>query len=161
MSEPLPITSGGETSPKKESFTGMDANTTLWKTIRYFKSSEFDDPSSPGSGLMMNIEFVRILDSIRSDVGFIMPINSGIRTKEHNTAIGGKQNSAHLIGCAADIGCIDSDRRLDIVRSALRHGINRIGIGSNFIHLDIAFNLPQNVMWLYPEKATALNQAPT
>lgn len=124
----------------------------LWQGIKYFKSQEFDDPTAPGSGEKMNIEFIKILDIIRGDCGFAFKIDSGFRSPEHNSQVGGKQASAHLEGCAIDASILDSAQRFAIVKAALIRGIKRIGIGENFIHLDMSFTNPQNVMWLYPKK---------
>lgn len=44
-----------------------------------------------------------VLDSIRNSIGVPMIINSGYRTKEHNTRVGGVPNSQHLLGSAVDV----------------------------------------------------------
>jgi len=130
----------------------------LWEGIKFFKPEEFDDPTEKGSGSKMNIEFVKLLDLIRGDCDFPFEINSGYRTPEHNEQVGGKFDSAHTKGVAADISCNDSVERFAILKAAFNRGVKRIGIGSNFVHLDMSFDLPQGVSWLYPEGATATNQ---
>lgn len=125
----------------------------LWSEVKHFSFGEFDDPTQKDSGLLMNIEFVKILDRIRELVKFPLTINSGFRTEAHNLAVGGKPNSAHTKGLAADIQCSNSSDRYELVGAAYSLGIKRIGEGDSFIHLDISYELPQRVKWLYPPGA--------
>lgn len=118
-------------------------------TLQYFKLEEFDSPDIPGSGTNMNLTFLHIMDRIRGRVGFPCKINSGYRTSERNMQEGGKKNSAHLRGKAADIDAPTSAQKYALVTAALLEGITRIGIGSTFIHLDNDETLPQNVIWTY------------
>lgn len=120
-----------------------------WGEIRHFTPDEFDSPDAKETGLFMNLEFIKILDRIRDKVGFPMHISSGYRTMDHNTIVGGKDGSAHTDGCAADIVADTSGEKFEIVRSAIEQGIRRVGIGKNFVHLDMSFTHPQNVIWLY------------
>jgi uncharacterized protein YcbK (DUF882 family) len=117
--------------------------------VKYFDSDEFDSPDSPGSGIKMNLDFVKKLDLLRTTLGFPLKINSGWRTPEHNIAIKGEPNSAHLDGYAADISANSSNTRYLIVSYAIRMGFNRIGIGNTFVHLDSHPTLPHEVIWLY------------
>ena len=120
-----------------------------WKEIKFFTVQEFDSDDSPDSGLKMNIEFLKILDSIRKDCSFPFTINSGFRTPVKNALVGGKESSAHLDGLAADIKIIDSQQRFKLISTAIKYGITRVGIASTYVHLDIDFKLPQCVCWLY------------
>lgn len=97
----------------------------------------------------MNEDFLKLLDRIRADAGIPFIINSGYRTQAHNTAIGGTPNSAHLRGLAVDIRAVGGKAKFIIVSTALKHGINRIGIGSTFIHLDADQSLPTPSIWTY------------
>jgi hypothetical protein len=63
--------------------------------------------------------------------------------------VGGGENSAHLRGTAADIKCLYAADRYLLVMLALEAGFTRIGIGEDFIHLDVDTTLPQNVIWVY------------
>ena len=125
----------------------------FFDSIKHFKPQEFDDPTLPGSSSNMSPEFVRLLDQLRDKLGYSLRINSGFRTEEHNKQVGGKPNSAHTNGVAADIFCDTSQLRFDVVKVALELGFKRIGIGENFVHLDLSFDLPQAVLWLYPKGA--------
>lgn len=48
-------------------------------------------------------ELMRVLESIREHFGKPVIINSGYRTPEWNTKVGGAKNSYHVKGMAADI----------------------------------------------------------
>jgi len=119
--------------------------------IKYFNLSEFDCPTDSGSGENMCLEFLGKLDKARELAGIPFKINSGYRTTEHNTAVGGVKNSSHTnIPCnAADIHIKDSASRYKIIQSAIKVGFNRIGIGKNFIHLDTDKKKSPNIIWHY------------
>ena len=105
--------------------------------MRYFNYHEFDSPDAIGSGEhMMDEDFLEMLDRARHLAGVPFKINSGYRTKEHNKKVGGKTNSAHTMGCAADIHCVDSRSRCYILGALLEVGFNRIGIAKTFIHVE-------------------------
>ena len=122
---------------------------TLWKDIKFFTIQEFDSDDLIDSGLKMNIEFVKVLDSIRKECAFPFHINSGYRTPAKNALVGGKAGSAHLDGLACDIQITESGQRFKFIQVALKHGITRIGIAKTFLHCDLDFKLPQGVCWLY------------
>lgn len=117
--------------------------------LRYFKLEEFDSPDLPGSGEEMKGSTLSMLDRARAIAKIPFVINSGYRTKAHNEAVGGKEDSAHPKGYAADIKCLTSRDRQIIVSALLKVGFTRIGIGKNFIHVDSDPSKPQNVIWLY------------
>jgi len=117
--------------------------------MRYFDISEFDSPDEPGSGQYMDDEFLEMLDNARHMAGIPFIINSGYRTKAHNREVGGKSNSAHLDGFAADIRATTSRERMWIVASLLEAGFNRIGIGKTFIHVDNDPHKPEECLWHY------------
>jgi len=120
--------------------------------FKYFKFSEFDSPDAPGSGAaFMDVAFVRKLDAIRIRCGFPLRVSSGYRTAEHNAKVGGAAKSAHCLGVAADLVIPEpqSLNRLIFIKAALAEGINRIGIGKSFVHVDTSVDAPKNVMWTY------------
>lgn len=117
--------------------------------LKNFDLKEFDSPDLPNSGKNMDKEFLRNLDELRTACGFPFVVTSGYRTQYYNTKVGGVANSAHTRGLAVDIACVDSHRRYLIVYNAPLFGITRIGIGKNFIHLDMDRNLVSSVIWLY------------
>jgi zinc D-Ala-D-Ala carboxypeptidase len=119
------------------------------KDTKNFKASEFACPCC-GLNNMSQI-MIDALQKIRDRVGVPMRINSGSRCSDRNKKDGGKPDSAHLKGFAVDIAVpkAASGLRYSIIAYALQEGIKRIGIGDNFIHLDIDPILAQNQMWIY------------
>lgn len=117
----------------------------------WFGVSEFDSPDEIGSGKLMNPILVGKLDSIREDVGFALIINSGVRTLHQNESVGGVEKSAHTSPCfcAVDIRVRTKAQRDTLIASARRHGINRIGVGWSFVHLDIDSTKPSPALWYY------------
>lgn len=112
-----------------------------YRTYKYFKPSEI---------VGLKPELVTLLDKLRGECGFPFIINSGYRTKAKNNSLSDAVNdSAHLGGLAADLSIVDSFRRYTLINKAILAGISRIGVGKNFIHIDISKTLPQNVIWTY------------
>jgi hypothetical protein len=79
-----------------------------------FKLSEFTEQN----GLNYELTDIQIITNISALVNVVlqpasdwlkMPIsiNSGYRTKTHNSEVGGANNSQHLYGQAADISCVN------------------------------------------------------
>jgi len=115
--------------------------------LKHFSLTEFQCPCC---GLMlMDPYFLKKLDLARDYAGVPFVITSGFRCKRHNEAVGGKPDSAHLKGKAADIACTSSHRRWLIVRSLIQAKFSRIGIGHDFIHVDDDPDKVKGVIWLY------------
>ena len=93
-------------------------------------------------------DLINKLESIHSRVDHPMVIDDGCRCPAHNAAVGGKPDSAHLRGKAADINCEDSSWRYALVGAAFAAGFKRIEVGDKWIHLDIDDSLPQRVLFL-------------
>ena len=117
--------------------------------MRYFLFDEFDSPDLEGSGEKMDSDFLEKLDQARSVANIPFKINSGYRTEEHNKKVGGKANSSHLRGYAADIHVNDSRSRSIILTALMEVGFNRFGIGNTFIHVDNDPEKKSNVIWVY------------
>lgn len=120
------------------------------KTWKYFKLEEFTNTQKTHTISELKTELVDLMDKMRGECGFPWKIVSGYRTvSENKLTKDAVHDSAHTTREAVDIYCVDSRKRqilLDIVR---KNGINRIGIGDTFIHIDISKTLPQNVTWVY------------
>ena len=121
--------------------------------MRYFNYHEFNCPDEgEGSGeRMMDEDFLQMLDRARHLAGVPFRVNSGYRSKAWNKKCNGRPNSAHTMGCAADIHCVDSRSRCYILGALLEVGFNRIGIAKTFIHVDNSYDAShdEDVIWLY------------
>ena len=114
----------------------------------HFSRSEFACRCGCGRA-DVDLRLVSRLEMVRRVLDRPMVITSGARCPEWNRAVGGKPNSAHLQGTAADIQCERSLERFELVREALAAGFRRVGIARDFVHLDLADDLPQPRLWLY------------
>jgi len=101
-------------------------------------------------GEMSPAFMVRVID-LRKFLDFPFPVSSGFRCARHNTDVGGRSNSLHLLGQAIDIG-IDRDRAYQLVADAKNFGMRGIGVrqvgSKRFVHID---NRPQDHVsfWSY------------
>jgi hypothetical protein len=115
-----------------------------------FSRKEFGGPISK--------RLVQLLQEVRNGYGKPMTITSGVRSKEHNDSIGGVSKSAHVpadlldgegvVGHAVDIACKTSNDRYYLL-PLLWSRFDRIGIGRDFIHVDMDSRKPPNVVWEY------------
>ena len=117
--------------------------------MRNFNINEFDSPDVKGSGAKMNKCFLEMLDNARDIAGIPFAINSGYRTLEQNSKVGGVNSSSHTKGLAVDIACNDSRGRFLIVSALKEAGFTRIGISDSFIHVDSDSDKAQDVIWTY------------
>ena len=97
-------------------------------------------------------EFLYILNVIRVECGFALPVTSGYRCPKHPVEARKKAAGAHSKGLAVDIA-VDRERAHRLIEEAMRQGIPRIGVNqkgkSRFIHLDIDSSLPSPTIWSY------------
>ena len=77
-----------------------------------------------------------------------MAINSGFRCNAHNLNVDGVKNSSHTKGEAVDIKAEHSWTRWNLMR-ILPAYFYRIGIGKEFIHVDVSEDKDERVLWLY------------
>ena len=115
--------------------------------MKHFKVEEFacthcDDVS-------MDQTFLNMIDIAREEAGVPFKITSGYRCPEHNKAVGGVSDSAHVGGYAADIACSSGSARYKIIAALLKVGFNRVGVSKNFIHVDCDPGKPSQVIWTY------------
>jgi hypothetical protein len=88
----------------------------------------------------MQSEVIRGLEFARGAAGFPFKINSGSRCEKHNKEVGGKPNSAHLSGLAADIDCRYSTVRWTLLNALIKVGFMRLEIGPTWIHADMDYS---------------------
>ncbi len=70
------------------------------------------------------VKLFTILAAISETCGVIVPVNSGIRTPEHNKRVGGVPDSKHLTGEALDLGLhgmSSTERSCVITQSRLQY----------------------------------------
>ena len=118
-----------------------------WEKVKYFRKAEFVCPCC--GRCEMDKELIWKLDLLRELVDAPLIITSGFRCERHNKAVGGAPNSAHLRGKAADIACPDNLLRYKILKHAFYIGFPRIGIGKDYIHLDVDRSLPHPRVWVH------------
>ena len=122
--------------------------------FRNFSYDEFDSPLQEGSGQLMSNQLIAMLDDARDLAGVPFKITSGYRVEadiERLIKAGYKvsRNSSHLKGLAADIACMGSTDRYNMLDALMKVGFNRIGIADTFIHVDIDDNKPAFMIWTY------------
>ena len=118
---------------------------------RDFSRSEFRCKCGCGKD-DVSMDLVVQLQRLRSLLRRPVIVTSGVRCEAYNAQVGGKPDSAHLTGEAADIACKDSRTRWEMKRCVYGWTLfSRIGTGETFLHFDISKTLPQEVEWTYPE----------
>lgn len=77
------------------------------------------------------------LDELRDLVGYPIYVTNGYRCHEHNAAVGGVENSQHVLGTAADIYC-NYKTAEELYDLALQVGFDGLGlyVESGFVHVD-------------------------
>jgi uncharacterized protein YcbK (DUF882 family) len=115
--------------------------------LENFNVSEFDSPDQSGSGAKMNPDFLLKLDRARAIAGVPFKINSGYRSEAHNKKVGGKPDSSHTKGFAADIAYPNGTAGYKILTALQQVGFTRIGIYARWIHVDSDPSLPSKVIW--------------
>lgn len=89
---------------------------------------------------------VSTLQVIRDRLGSPITVNSGVRCKKHNKAVGGVGDSQHVLGLAADITWSGPARHLynliyDLYKAGLipHLGYVQLYVMRNFVHVDVRY----------------------
>lgn len=137
------------TSGYQEAHTAMSAPG-WWADIKWFQRDEFRCRCSSCDGYPVEPSetLVRLLDQLRESVGIVLIVTSGVRCPKWNEEVGGKPDSAHISGKAADLHCDNSKVRWMIMEKAI-FLFDRIGIGETFIHCDTDTTKPAPSLWTY------------
>ena len=102
-----------------------------------FKVSEF--ACKDGSdAVLVAPRLVMVLQTIRDHFGAAVTINSGYRTPQYNTKVGGVAHSQHCYGTAADI-VVKGQKPADVAAYArkIMPGWGGVGSYSSFTHIDV------------------------
>lgn len=121
----------------------------IWEEYPNFTYAEFNCKHTGENN--MQHEFMEKLQAIRKEYNKSMRITSGFRSVKH--PIEAKKlhsNGEHTQGTCADVYCDNGADRFKLIQLALKHGITRIGVADNFLHLGIGGKgLPNHVIWDY------------
>jgi uncharacterized protein YcbK (DUF882 family) len=113
------------------------ARTKNGKLSEHFKISEFRCKDGTEEFLYAP-ELFYILEKIREHFNSPVIINSGYRTPEWNTKVGGAKNSYHMKGMAADIVVkgVSTDKIAKFASECMKDhgGVIRY---TNFVHVDV------------------------
>jgi len=119
-----------------------------WSKYPNFTEAEFRCHCGCGRA-DMDPDFMALLQSLRSELAVPLGINSGFRCPDHNAAVSSTgRTGPHTTGKAADIHA-DSRVAFLLVKTALRRGVARFGLGKTFVHLDTSDAHPKNRAWTY------------
>jgi len=94
---------------------------------------------------------LNLLEPLREIVQRPLFLTSGYRCSALNKAIGGKKNSQHLIGEAADLHCEGALEVLSLAQVVLRHKLpfDQMILYESFLHLSFKVSGPQRHQILY------------
>lgn len=115
---------------------------------KHFKEKEYTCKCGCGYS-DISAELLDKLDKARELAGIPFVLTSGLRCEKHNVNVGGAKSSAHVTGEAVDIKAVDSRSRSIILNACIKAGFNRIGLHKSFIHVDVAKDKDQDVVWFY------------
>ena len=104
------------------------------RLTKNFLYSEFTCKCGCGFNVIQ-LEFVRRLQMIRTLIRRPLTVVSGCRCIRHNRRVGGAKKSRHLRGIAVDVRAIGLTPK-QIARIARSLGFGGIWIGKTFVHLD-------------------------
>ena len=99
----------------------------------------------------ISMDLVNRLQNARNIAHIPFVITSGCRCIKHNTKVGGKSDSAHINGLAADISYKTGYQLYRLLTGLIEAGFKRIGINlqKKFIHVDIDYNKPYPTVFKY------------
>jgi len=101
-----------------------------------FTANEFVCKCGICRGGMMTQRLLNSLDALRRRWDKPLTVNSAFRCPYYNRLVGGSSESQHLTGNAVDLSG-ENVPSLEFVKAAIYAGFGGIGVGANFIHLDV------------------------
>ena len=133
----------GRTKTGQEPAAAPLGTGTWWDEIRYFSRQEPYIGCSCGQCGGFPVEpsekLMRLADAVRAAAGRPMVPTSTVRCRAHNAAVGGVENSRHLLGKAMDFSIPgwSADRTLALVRQQ-KDARYAYAIDGTHVHMDIA-----------------------
>lgn len=108
----------------------------------HFKISEFTCKCGCGTNII-DQKVIDMAEIIRQELGVPVHVNSGCRCEKHNKAVGGVDNSKHVLGKACDLSCSKgADTMFNTVKKLYAEGkLPNLDYcilykRKNFIHID-------------------------
>ena len=103
----------------------------------HFKVREFACRSG-ADAVLIAPRLVMVLETIRAHFGAAVTINSGYRTPQYNTKVGGVTDSQHCYGTAADI-VVKGQKPAAVAAYArtIMPDWGGVGVYDSFTHIDI------------------------
>lgn len=105
---------------------------------------------------MLNPKLVDMIIMAQKMSGHPFTITSAFRSREWELSKGRKGTSSHCrysdgkpCSLAVDVRTVDSYTRFKVVIAAAMAGFERIGVGKNFVHLDIDNNKVHPIIFHY------------
>ena len=93
-------------------------------------------------------ELLNRVQKVRDDAARSLTVTSGGRCSFHPKEISRSKPADHRKGLGIDISVAGGAQRDQLVRLAIKHGFNAIGIAKTFVHLGYRPNQAP-VMWVY------------
>lgn len=104
---------------------------------KHFNRSEFACKCGNCSFDTVDVQLIPLLEAVRVHFDSPVTINSACRCHAHNTAVGGKPNSQHLYGRAADIVVKGhTPKEVHDLLESLMKGWGGLGLYESFVHVD-------------------------
>lgn len=118
---------------------------------RYFKEDEFKKLTPSCSIAQMDENLLEGLDELREAVDMPFIITSAYRSPDWDLAKGRTGQGPHTKGMAVDVSCPNSYFARRVLEEALKRPqyFKGIGIGKNFIHLDVMYRSFAPLVWGY------------
>lgn len=97
----------------------------------------------------VDYDFLLLLQSLRTNCGHALTINSAFRCPAHNKKVGGTKSSQHLKGTAVDISTKGwtAEKKHKLMKLAFAMGFKGVAQGKSFIHLDMRSG--KTSTWVY------------
>lgn len=123
-------------------------------TWKHFKLEDFACHHCGAN--LIDQSFVDLLDELREQVGFPLPVNSGYRCSTYNRMVSTTGAlGPHTTGCAADLQ-VDRKNAYRVLQAALKLGFTGIGVAqkgvTRYLHLDTLPDAPiqpRPTIWSY------------